>query len=144
MSRAYFWVATILAVYCWLIPVAWLVAPSVPLSSWGVEIEPVTAMFGLRASVGTAGFGVALFLVRREPPSRGRLAVSVAFIFSWLTWAAVGVYSVIAGTAGAGILATVGIEIVAAAALAWAEFGTRRRAERPAPAVDGVAHTGDR
>ncbi|MGR0319647.1 hypothetical protein [Agromyces sp. ZXT2-3] len=144
MSRAYYWVATILAVYCWLIPLAWLVAPSVPLTSWGLEIEPVAAWFGLRASVGTAGFGIALFLVRREPPSRGRLAVSVAFIATWLTWAAYGVYSVITGAAGVGLLATVGVEIVAAAVLAWAEFGTRRRAERNAPIADGLAHTGDR
>ncbi|GAA1761666.1 hypothetical protein [Agromyces humatus] len=139
MSRRYFWVATILAVYCWLIPVAWLVAPSVPLTSWGLEIEPVAAWFGFRAGVGTAGFGIALFLVRREPPSRGRLAVSVAFIAAWLTYAAVGVYSVITDAAGVGLLATVGVEIVVAAALAWAEFGTRRRAKRNAPRGDGVA-----
>ncbi len=144
MSRAYFWVATILAVYCWLIPLAWLVAPSVPLTSWGLEVEPVAAWFGLRASIGTAGFGVALFMVRREPPSRGRLAVSVAYIAAWLTWAAYGVYSVITGAAGVGLLATVGIEIVTAAVLAWAEFGTRRRAERHAPAADELAHTEDR
>ncbi len=130
MSRAYFWVATILAVYCWLITVAWLVAPSVPLTSWGMEFEPESVAFGLRGGVATAAFGVALFLVRREPPSRGRLAVSVAFIGAWLCYAAVGVYMVITDVSGVGMLATVGVEIAAAAALAWAEFGASRRAKR--------------
>jgi peptidoglycan/LPS O-acetylase OafA/YrhL len=129
-SRAYFWVASILAVYCWLITVAWLVAPSVPLTSWGMEIEPDSAAFGLRGGVATAAFGVALFLVRREPRSRGRLAVSVAFIGAWLFYAAVGVYMVITDVSGVGMLATVGVEITAAAALAWAEFWASRPAER--------------
>ena len=41
-------------------------------------------------------------------------------------------------------LVVVLVGIVAAALLAWAEFGTRRRAERNAPTVDGLAQTGDR
>ena len=129
MSRAYFWVATILAVYCWRIAVARLVAPSVPLTFWGMEIEPESVSFGLRGGVATAGFGVAPFLVRRETPSRGRLAVSVAFIVASLGYAAVGVYSVITDAAGVGMLASVGVEIAAAAALAWAEFAATRRAK---------------
>ena len=129
-SRTYFWVATILAVYCWLIPVAWLVAPSVPLASWGMELEPESVAFGLRGGVATAAFGVALFMVRREPRSRGRLAVSVAFIGAWICYAALGVYMVITDVAGVGMLATVGVEIAAAAVLAWAEFGASRRAKR--------------
>ena len=75
MSRAYFWVATILAVYCWLIPLAWLVAPSVPLTSWGLDIEPVAAWFGLRASVGTAGFGLDTHIVTVREIRKGPVMV---------------------------------------------------------------------
>ena len=69
-----------------------------------MEFEPESVAFGLRGGVATAAFGVALFLVRREPRSRGRLAVSVAFIGAWLCYAAVGVYMVITDVSGVGML----------------------------------------
>lgn len=122
MRRVYVWVATVLAIYSWMIAAAWLVAPSVPISWWGMGAGEEVVSQGRRVAVFVAGLGVALFLVRREPPSRARRAVTAGFLVAWFGAAAVSAFAFASGIAGAGMLATAVIETVAAAALGVAEF----------------------
>lgn len=37
MSRAYFWVSTVLAIYSWAIAAMWFLAPAVPIWGWGLS-----------------------------------------------------------------------------------------------------------
>ncbi len=122
MRRVYVWVATVLAIYSWMIAAAWLIVPSVPVSFWGMAGDAAAVSQGRRVAVFVAGLGVALFLVRREPASRARRAVTLGFAVAWLGAAAVSVSAFATGIAGAGMLATAVIEAVAAAALCVAEF----------------------
>ena len=132
MSRAYFWVATVLAIYSWAIAAMWFLAPAVPIWGWGLSGGAEVVSMGQRTAVGVAGLGVALFLVRREPPSRARRAVTIGVLAAWFAWAGVSAVAFASGITGVGMLTTVGIEVVAATALAVAEFGSRKPTS-PAP-----------
>ena len=135
MKRFYFWVATVLAVYSWAIAAAWLFVPSVPVWGWGLVGGAEVVSMGQRVGILVAGLGLSLFLVRREPPSRARRAVTIGFLVAWFGAAVVSAVAFATGVAGIGMLATVFIEVVAAGILAFAEFGSRSQASRAAPAT---------
>ncbi|MER7975422.1 hypothetical protein ABTX35_41565, partial [Streptomyces sp. NPDC096080] len=80
MNRFYFWVATVLAVYSWAIAAAWLFVPSIPVWGWGLVGGAEVVSMGQRVGILVAGLGLSLFLVRREPPSRARRAVTIGFL----------------------------------------------------------------
>jgi len=115
------WVATIFAVFLWVVALNWMLFPALLLDMWDLPNDPAEQTLGLRVAGLVLGWGVALFLARRQPPSPARRAISYGSASANAAAAAGGVYSVMAGLAGTGVLLPVVIEVVAAAAFILAE-----------------------
>lgn len=101
----------------------WIFAPDAMLANWNVASSPSAELVGRRAAALYAGIGVMFFLARRAEPSPARSALTAGMATACLLLAALGVFELLAGHAGAGILAAVLIE--AALALAFLLIGKK-------------------
>ena len=125
MRIRFFWVATLWAVWEWLVAITWVVNPSLPLGLWEMPMDDAGLSLGLRVAALCLGSGLILFLARREPPSGARRAISYGSAAGLVAAAAGGIYSLASGLASAWILQAVMLELIAAAAFVLAERAPR-------------------
>jgi hypothetical protein len=137
MRIRFFWVATLWAVWLWLVAITWVVNPSLPLALWEMPMDDAAISLGLRVAALCVGWGLILFMARREPPSGARRAISYGSAAGNVAAAAGGIYSLATGLASAWILQAVVLELIAAAAFVLAE-----RAPRAVEATQASAAAG--
>lgn len=125
MRQLFFWTATSYAVFLWIVTLSWVVVPSMILAVWNLPADDAGFSIGLRVGGLTFGWGLALFLARRQPPSPARRAISYGSAAANLAAALGGVYSFWTGLAGVGILLPVVIEVATAIAFLLAERAPR-------------------
>jgi hypothetical protein len=137
MRIRFFWVATLWAVWLWLVAITWVVNPSLPLALWEMPMDEAAISLGLRVAALCVGWGLILFMARREPPSGARRAISYGSAAGNVAAAAGGIYSLATGLASAWILQAVVLELITAAAFVLAE-----RAPRPVEAMQAPPAAG--
>ena len=125
MRIRFFLVATPWAVWLWMVAITWVFFPTIPLGLWEMPIDDAGISLGLRVAALCFGWGLILFLARREPPSGARRAISYGSAAGNVAAAAGGVYSLATGLANAWILQAVVVELVAAAGFVLAERAPR-------------------
>lgn len=121
MRVSFFWVATIWAVWLWIVAINWTFFPTIPLGLWEMPVDDAGLSLGLRVAALCFGWGVILFLARRSAPSPARRAISFGSAAGNVAAAAIGVYSLATGLASAWILQAVVLELLAAAGFLLAE-----------------------
>jgi hypothetical protein len=103
-----------------LLGLAWLFAGRLVLMRWGLQANAVGLLVGRRLGAAYFGIAIMLFLGRTAPPSQLRSAVSVAMLVALTLLAILGIVELKAQRAGRGILVSVVIEVLLAAAFATA------------------------
>lgn len=94
-----------------LLALAWMFAPNLVLSRWGVDFSYSVGLMARRGAALYAGIGVMLFLARNAGPSPARSALVTGFVVACLILATLGVFELATGHTGFGILVAVLIEI---------------------------------
>jgi hypothetical protein len=102
-----------------------------------MPMDEAAISLGLRVAALCVGWGLILFMARREPPSGARRAISYGSAAGNVAAAAGGIYSLATGLASAWILQAVVLELIAAAAFVLAE-----RAPRAVEATQASAAAG--
>jgi hypothetical protein len=108
--------AIISAFLCFALAAAWMLAPEILLSLWGVEFSSATGLVSRRAAALFAGFCVMFICIRNAEPSPSRSGLVSGFVVACLLLAALGVFELATGHAGIGILSAVITEVVLALA----------------------------
>ena len=90
---------------------AWMFAPKVMLSRWGIDFSYPVGLMARRGAALYAGIGVMLFSARNAGPSPARSALVTGFVVACSILAALGVFELATGHAGFGISVAVLIEI---------------------------------
>ncbi len=117
--------ATFTAAVSALLFIAWVFAPEVMLSTWGVIPSEATLLASRRGGTFFAAMAVMFFQVRNLGPSPARNAIVSGFVWACSFVALLGLYELWAGHAGSGILGAVALEIILVLAFAW--VGRRER-----------------
>jgi membrane protein CcdC involved in cytochrome C biogenesis len=120
--------AIITALVSALLFFAWLFAPQMMLSNWGVVPSDSALLVGRRCSVLFGAFAVMFYRVKDLGPSAARRAIVSGAIFTYTFAAMLGVYELWAGHAGSGILGAVVLEVFFVLAFVWVSHGERRGA----------------
>lgn len=140
MRVRFSWVAAAFAVWLWIVVAWWVFLPSVVLQIWALPVDDAGISLGLRVAALCLGWGVILFLARREPPSPARRAISFGSAAGNVAAAAGGIWSLATGIAGVWILFPVVVELLVATAFILAE--RTPLAAQAADATVDAAHTG--
>jgi hypothetical protein len=93
-----------------------LLAPEILLSLWGVEFSYAAGLVSRRAAALFAGFCVMFICVRNAEPSPNRSALVAGFVVACLLLATLGIFELVTGHVGLGILSAVITEVVLALA----------------------------
>lgn len=131
MQLSFRTLSTLTATLCLLLTLVWGLVPEQLLAFWDVEFSLATGVIARRVAVLFAALGVMFFLLRNEPPSSARSALSIGFVVGCWGLGVLGFCEWLNGHAGPGILLAVAVEL----ALGLAFFQTRRLA-LAMPAVD--------
>jgi hypothetical protein len=114
--------AIVATVVCFALSITWLLAPNLLLAMWGVEYSYPVGLLGRRGAALFLGIGVMFLQARNAEPSPIRSALASGFIVGCVALAALGVFELVTGHAGPGILSAVAVEV----ALALAFFASTR------------------
>ncbi|MNP38369.1 hypothetical protein D3C76_1318770 [compost metagenome] len=112
---------------CALLALAWGFVPDRMLADWGIEYSLGVGLIARRTAVLFAALGLMFFLLRNQPPSATRRALSNAFMVACWGLAVLGFGEWLNGHAGPGILLAVGVEL----ALGLAFFQARHLSMEP-------------
>ena len=117
--------AIVAALLFLLIGLAWLLAPQVMLSGWGVALTPSAALLGRRSAALYVGMAAMFYFARNAEPSVARSALVKGMVLACLLLAALGLFEVQAGNVTAGIAVPVVLEVTMSLVLLF----TARRAD---------------
>lgn len=123
MNLSFRVVAVVCACLCLALALAWVLAPQWLLFLWGVEYSGPTRLVAWRSAALFAGLGIMFFMVRHAPPSQARFAMVCGFAFACFALALLGIFELVSGHAGVGILSAVVVEVVLGLVLAKAACG---------------------
>lgn len=112
MNLSFRVVAVFCACLCLALALAWVLAPQWLLFLWGVEYSGPTRLVAWRGAALFAGLGIMFFMVRHAPPSQARFAMVCGFAFACFALALLGIFELVSGHAGVGILSAVLVEVV--------------------------------
>lgn len=107
--------AILAATICFGLAAVWLLAPKLLLDIWEVEYSYSVGLVARRAAALFLGIGAMLVLARNSAPSQSRMALTAGFSIACLTLAALGIFELLSGHAGVGILSAVVVEVALAA-----------------------------
>ncbi|MGH8389088.1 MAG: hypothetical protein ACRESJ_27010 [Pseudomonas sp.] len=110
------------ALLCLLLSLLWGVLPDRLLATWDTEYSLAAGLIARRMAVLFAALAVMFYLIRNEPHSTARNALSIGFTVGCWGLAVLGFGEWLNGHAGPGILVAVAGEL----ALGLAFFQTRR------------------
>jgi hypothetical protein len=104
--------ATLTALLCFALALAWGLRPDLLLWLWSVEYSSATGLVSRRNAALFLGIGVMFYRARHAPPSDTRRAMTAGFSIGCLVLAVLGFGEWINGNAGPGILLAVATETV--------------------------------
>ena len=107
-------VAVITAVVGIALGLAYLFAGGLVVGRWGIEPTENILLLGRRMGSLYIGLGVMFFLARSVPSSPARTALTAGAAVALSFLALLGIYEIIAGRVGAGILASIIVETLLA------------------------------
>jgi hypothetical protein len=113
-------VASVTSIAGLVLGLGWMFGGALLLRRWGIEPHADGVLAGRRLGAAYLGIGVMLLLGRSAPPSSLRDAVAAGMFVALALMAAAGLVAFKMRRAGAGILASVALEIVLALGFAWA------------------------
>ena len=102
-----------------ILGIGWTFAGSPLLRRWRMEVHADGLFAGRRLGAAYLGIALMLFLGRSAPPSGLRDAVCAGMLLALAVMAAQGAFAFKAGRVGAGVLASVGLELALASGFAW-------------------------
>jgi hypothetical protein len=108
--------ATIASLICFGLAFIWMFFPHLLLAMWAVEFSYPVGLVGRRGAALFAGVGILLFNARNAEPSSTRAAIVSGMVFGCFSLAALGMFELLSGHAGPGILPAVAIEVALALA----------------------------
>ncbi|MHC8299970.1 hypothetical protein [Pseudomonas sp. ZS1P83] len=111
MQLSFRTLSTFTSILCFLLALVWGLMPDGLLSLWSLEYSLAVGVVARRSAVLFATLGVMFYLVRNEPPSSTRHALSNGFMVGCWGLAAVGFGEWLNGHAGPGILLAVVVEL---------------------------------
>lgn len=101
---------------CLTLAAIWMFVPDILLGLWGIGYSASAGIVARRMSGLFLALGYLLFKTRHSPPSPERAALASAFALGCSVLAALGLFELVSGRAGVGILSAVLVEIALAAA----------------------------
>ncbi|MGA9704956.1 hypothetical protein [Pseudomonas sp.] len=104
--------ATLTALLCFALALAWGLRPELLLRWWSVEYSNATGLVSRRNAALFLGIGVMFYRARHARPSDTRRAMTAGFSIGCLVLAVLGLGEWINGNAGPGILLAVTTETV--------------------------------
>ncbi|EJM25434.1 MULTISPECIES: hypothetical protein [Pseudomonas] len=110
MQLSFRTLSTITFFLCFLLSLAWGLAPQLLLAIWSIEYSEAAGFVARRSAVLFAALGVMFYLVRNAPVSIARNALSNGFIVGCFGLAVLGFAEWLNGHAGPGILLAVLVE----------------------------------
>ncbi|MHC8339443.1 hypothetical protein [Pseudomonas sp. HLT2-19-2] len=122
MQLSFRTLSTFTSFLCFLLALVWGLMPEGLLSIWSIEYSLAVGVVARRSAVLFAALGVMFYLVRNEPPSITRHALSNGFMVGCWGLAVLGFGEWLNGHAGPGILLAVVVEL----ALGLAFLQTKR------------------
>lgn len=111
MQSTFRWVATAASAVSFTLAALWLISPSLILWMWGIATPDAALMVARRGAALFLGFGVIFALIRNHEMSPTRRAVTLGFALACATLAALGIWEISAGRAGAGLWLAIITEI---------------------------------
>ena len=108
--------AAVSAALCFALAIAWLLAPALLLTLWGVGFSEPVGLVSRRVAALFLGVGIMFFMARNAGPSDARLALASGFGAACTGLAVLGGIEWLRGGAGPGILSAVVVEVALAAA----------------------------
>lgn len=108
------------AAVCLALSIVWIAVPQLLLELWQVGFTDESGLVGRRAGALFLGAGVAFFVAREAQPSRLRSAMLLSACLACVALAVLGIVEFATAHAGPHILGAVALELLMAAALAWA------------------------
>ncbi|UVM30158.1 hypothetical protein [Pseudomonas sp. B21-021] len=110
MQLSFRTLSTLTFCLCFLLSLAWGLAPQLLLAIWSIEYSEAAGFVARRSAVLFAALGVMFYLVRNAPVSIARNALSNGFIVGCFGLAVLGFAEWLNGHAGPGILLAVLVE----------------------------------
>ena len=123
-------IAVITAIVALALGVGYLVFGTLVVGRWQIQPTESVLLLGRRIGCLYLGLAVMYFLGRSAPLSVARTALSAGTAVALSLLALFGVYELIAGHAGSGILASVAIESLIALGYIWILLTERRAAAK--------------
>ncbi|WP_236188371.1 hypothetical protein [Pseudomonas pharyngis] len=110
MQLSFRTLSTLTFCLCFLLSLAWGLAPQILLAIWSIEYSEAAGFVARRSAVLFAALGLMFYLVRNAPVSIARNALSNGFIVGCFGLAVLGFAEWLNGHAGPGILLAVLVE----------------------------------
>lgn len=100
---------------CFALAGVWLLAPHLLLDAWGIDYSYPAGLVSRRAAALFFGVGLMFFLARKSSSFESQQPLSAGLAAACLALAGLGVFELLSGHAGAGILSAVSVELAIAA-----------------------------
>lgn len=111
MQSTFRWVATAASAVSFTLAAIWLISPSLVLWMWGIATPDAALLVARRGAALFLGFAVIFAMIRNAEISPIRRAVTLGFAVACATLAALGIWEISAGHAGAGLWLAIVTEI---------------------------------
>lgn len=108
--------AIITAIVLFLLGAGYLLIGELVISRWQIQISDAVLVLGRRMGAVYLGLSILFFLARSAPVSPGRTAVGAGAAAVTSLLAMLGIYELVAGHVGTGILASIAVESLLAVA----------------------------
>lgn len=108
--------AVLSAGLCFVLASIWLFAPKILLTVWGVPYSESVGLVARRGAALFGAIGAMFFVARNTEVSLARYGLIVGFSFGCVTLASLGIFDLVSGHAGLGILSAVVVEVAFAVA----------------------------
>ena len=118
MALSFRIVAIIASAICFALALIWMLFPQLLLWIWQIDGPEPALLVARRGGALFLGLGTMLLLARDAGPSPARSAIASGLALGCAALAALGVYELVAGHAGLGIVLAIIVEIALALAFA--------------------------
>jgi hypothetical protein len=119
-------IAVATSIIALLLGVGYLVAGSLVVGRWQIQVTGEVLLLGRRMGALYLGLSAMFFLARSSTASEARTALAIGTALALSILVLLGVYELAAGHVGPGILVSMGVEALLAASYIWIVLVDRR------------------